>query len=128
MNHRKSLLPIALIAVFLIGCSTLYTGVVSLTSVVDSAMKEWAKMSVAGKTTPDFDAKVVKAHDQYRAACGVAQAALIQYKAGGDQAKYISALQAAKVAASGLLDIILPLLTVDKADTFRGQLAKANSP
>lgn len=128
MNHRKSLLPIVLVAMFLMGCNTLYTGVVSLTSVVDSGMKEWARMSVAGKTTPDLDAKVMKAHDTYRSACGVAQAALIQYKAGGDQAKYISALQAAKVAASGLLDVIVPLLTVEKADTLTGQLAKANSP
>jgi hypothetical protein len=128
MNHRKSFLPIALLAVFLIGCSTLYTGVVSLTSVVDSAMKEWAAMSVAGQTTPSLDANVIKAHDQYRLAAGVAKRALITYKAGGDQAAYISALQAAKVAADGLLNIIYPLLTVDKADEFKGQLAKANSP
>lgn len=85
-------------------------------------------MSVAKKTTPELDAVVMKAHDKYRAACGTAQAALIVYKEGGDQAAYISALQAAKVAATGLLDIIIPLLTVDKADALQKQLAKASKP
>lgn len=128
MNHRKSIIPLLIAVAFLVGCNTLYTGVVSITSVVDSAMKEWASMSVAGKTTPALDANVIKIHDQYRLSAGVAKRALITYKAGGDQASYISALEAAKVAADGLLNIIYPLLTVDKADALKGQLLKANSP
>lgn len=128
MNHRKSIIPVLFAVAFLVGCSTLYTGVISITSVVDSAMTTWANMSVAGKTTLDIDTKVIKAHDQYRAAAGVAKRALIAYKAGGDQANYLTALEAAKVAADGLLDIIYPLLTVDKADALKSQLSKANSP
>lgn len=85
-------------------------------------------MSVAGKTTLDLDTKVIKAHDQYRLACGVAKRALTAYKAGGDQAAYLSALQAAKIAADGLFNIIYPLLTVEKADALKGQLVKANAP
>jgi hypothetical protein len=128
MNHRKSIIPVLLAVAFLVGCSTLYTGVVSITSVVDSAMTTWADMSVAGKTTLEIDTKVVKAHDQYRVACGIAKKSLIVYKAGGDQANYLTALEAAKVAADGLLDIIYPLLSPDKADALKGQLAKANTP
>lgn len=128
MKTRRSIIPVLVAVAFLVGCSTLYTGVISITSVVDSAMTTWADMSVAGKTTFDIDSKVIKAHDQYRAAAGVAKRALITYKAGGDQANYLTALEAAKVAADGLLDIIYPLLTVDKADALKSQLSKANSP
>lgn len=128
MNPRRLIIPVLVAVAFLVGCSTLYTGVISITSVVDSAMTTWADLSVAGKTSPEIDSKVIKAHDQYRIACGVAKRALIVYKAGGDQANYLTALEAAKVAADGLLDIIYPLLTVDKADALKSQLSKANSP
>lgn len=127
MNKKTNLAALGLI-LFLVGCQTLYTTGVSITSVVDSAMKNWAKLSVAGKTTPTLDANVTKAHDQYRAACGVAQQALIVYKQGGDQAAYITALQATKVAADGLLNIIYPLLTMPTAQELKAQLAKASVP
>jgi hypothetical protein len=128
MNHRKSIIPVLLAVAFLVGCSTLYTGVVSITSVVDTATTEWSNLSIAGKTTPEFDALVIKAHDKYRVSCGIAKRALVVYKSGGDQANYLTALEAAKVAADGLLDIIYPLLSPDKADALKGQLAKANTP
>lgn len=99
-----------------------------MTAVVDTGMKQWAALSVAGKTTPDLDAKVTKAHDTYRAACGVAQQALIVYKAGGSQDAYLTALQAARTAASGLFDIIIPLLTPGDGATLKSRLAKANAP
>lgn len=114
--------------VCLIGCQTLYTATISITSVVDSAMKTWASMSVAGKTTPTLDARVIAAHDTYRASCGVAQRALITYKAGGDQQAYIVALQATKIAADGLFEILYPLFTAPRAQELKTQLAKANVP
>jgi hypothetical protein len=128
MNHKKSLFPIiALLALLVAGCGTFYTGIVTLTGVVDSGMKEWAHLSNAGKTTPAIDASVKKAHATYQQACGVAKVALQQYKAGGSQANYVNALETAKVAAAGLFDVIVPLLTVDKADSLKTRLAKAST-
>ena len=127
MNHKTSLIPMILLLAFMAGCATFYTGVVTLTGVVDSGMKEWAHLSNAGKTTPALDANVKKAHAVYQQTCGVAKVALQQYKAGGSQASYLNALEAAKTAAAGLFDVIVPLLTVDKADSLKTRLAKAST-
>jgi hypothetical protein len=123
----KQLVSIALIAVFLIGCTTFYQSVVTLTAVVDSAMKQWAALSVAGKTSPAIDVRVSQAHTAYRQAAATAQEALIQYKATGDQGAYIAALNAAKVAAQGLIDLIVPLLNPVDASTLQSNLAKAKT-
>ena len=115
----------ALAVAFLVGCSTLYTTTVTITQVVDSGMKSWAKMSKAGKSTPAIDAAVMKAHGQYRGACAVAQTALINYKATGDNASYVSAIIAVRASVDGLFDLITPLLPPAKATTLKSQLAKA---
>jgi hypothetical protein len=111
--------------VLLMGCSTLYTTTVTITQVVDSGMKSWAQMSAAGKSTAAIDAAVIKAHDQYRGACAVAQTALINYKASGNNADYVSAIIAVRASVDGLFNLITPLLTPAKASTLKSQLAKA---
>jgi len=119
-------LPLAaFLLAFLVGCAGLYTGVVTVTSVVDTAMKAWADLSVQGKTTPAVDAQVKAAHDKYRAACGVAQSALVAYKASGDPAQYNVAVAAAKQAASDLVAIIVPLVTSAQASDLQTKLANA---
>lgn len=125
---KQARLFLVLLSVLLIaGCSSLYTGVVTITSVVDTTMKGWAELSVAGKTTPDIDAKVKAAHEKYRQACGVARDALKAYQAGGSQADYTAAFAAVRVAAAGILDIVTPLLTTEKASAIQSQFAKANT-
>lgn len=126
MKRTINLLSILLILI-VVGCSSLYTGVVTITSVVDSAMKEWASLSVAGKTNPGIDNQVIAAHNKYREAAGLAQTALMAYKAGGNQADYQNALAAVRVAASGLLDFITPLLTPSKAQTLHNNFDKAKT-
>ncbi len=116
-----------LVLTCLVGCATVYSGVVTLTSVVDSAMKAWADLSVKGATTPAIDARVVTAHNQYRQAAAVAESALLAYKANGDPGSYTSALAAAKTAASGLVDIIVPLLLPQQANTLKSNLSKAST-
>lgn len=118
-------LPTLLLVLFLVGCSSLYQDVITITAVVDAAMKDWAALSVTGKTSPALDAKVALAHDQYRHAAAVAQNALLAYKATGDQNQYIGALQAAKIAAQGLIDIIAPLLNPNEADRLTNNLIQA---
>lgn len=107
------------------GCTTLYRGVVTMSDVVDKAMTAWADLSVKGATTPAVDARVKAAHAQYQKSAAVARDALIAYKQGGDKATYEQALAAAQVAMNGVVNIILPLLTPDKADTLRAQASKA---
>lgn len=121
----RKLLVLSAVAFLLAGCASLYQSTVTLTSVVDSAMKNWAALSVRGQTSPAIDARVKAAHDIYRNACGVMAQSLQTYKQTGDQSQYIAALQAVKAAASGIIDLIVPLLTESQAQTLKSNLAKA---
>jgi hypothetical protein len=123
MKQTLLLIPLLLV----LACSSIYTGVVTITSVVDAAMKNWAQLSVAGKTSPAVDAAVTKAHDQYRKAAGVAQTALLAYKAGGNQADYLNALAAVRTTADGLVDLIVPLLTPSQGANLKIKLTKASA-
>jgi hypothetical protein len=125
MRQKTQTIAAALAVAFLVGCSTLYDTTVTITQVVDAGMKDWSQMSAAGKTTPAIDAAVVKAHDQYRAACAVAQTALINYKASGNNADYVSAIVAVRASVDSLFDLITPLLTPAKASTLQSNLKKA---
>lgn len=123
---KKFLFSVSIICI-LVGCSTLYSGVVTITSVVDSAMKQWASLSVSGKTTKAIDDKVTSAHDKYRQAAAATQAALIAYKANGDQSAYVAALAAARAAAGDLVNLIAPLLLPNSATTLQNNLSKAKT-
>jgi hypothetical protein len=124
---RKLNIPLVLLLACMVGCTGLYTGVVTVTQVVDTAMKGWADLAHQGKTTPAIDAQVTRAHDKYRGACGVASASLQAYKLSGDPAQYQSAVAAAKDAASQLVAIIVPLLSPSQSSTLQSQLTKANT-
>lgn len=124
-NIRLSIATLVLLA--LVACSTVYTGIVTITTVVDSAMRDWAQMSVAHQTTAAVDAKVIAAHDKYRAACSAAETALVAYKASGDQNAYIAAVTAARAAAGEIIDLIAPLLAPAKAQALHTQLASAKT-
>lgn len=115
----------ALALSFLIGCTTLFTGVVTITTVVDSTMKSWADLSVHGKTSPAIDLKVKAAHEKYRTACSVAQNALIAYKLSGDPTQYNATVLAVKTAAQELLNLITPLLAQPDAEELQKKLYNA---
>lgn len=122
----KLTIPI-LALVLLTACASVYTGVVTMTTVVDTAMKSWADISVKGLSSPSIDTKVVLAHDKYRAAAGVTQTALIAYKASGDPTQYNQALVLAKEAANQLLDLIVPLLTPKQGTDLKTKLSNAKT-
>jgi len=107
-------------------CVTVNRSVVTLTGVVDSAMKSWAALSVNGMTTPAIDAKVTKAHDKYRAACAVAETALMVYKQTGNNRDYIDALRSAQVAADAIIELVVPLLSKAEGDKLARQMQNAN--
>ena len=126
MKARNTIAMVA-IAVMLTACASLYTATCTITQVVDAGMRDWAQLSVAGKTSYAIDTAVIAAHDRYRQSCGVAQAALIAYKQSGDQVEYVAAISAVRAAADGLFDIITPMLTQTRADTLKADLQKASA-
>jgi hypothetical protein len=98
---------------------------VSITATVEVAMKEWADLSVAGKSSPEIDVKVVNAHNKYRASCQVALDALRAYKISQDPTQYNAAIAQAKVAAWNLIELITPLLVPDKSTELKTNLTNA---
>jgi hypothetical protein len=124
---RKHITTLAVV-LLLAGCTTFYKSTVTLTAVVDSAMRSWAQLSVAGQTSASLDAQVIKVHAIYQKSCGVAATALEAYKAGGDKASYILALEVARATAGDLFDLILPLLSSAKQTTLTTQLRNAVTP
>jgi len=70
---------------------------------------------------------VKNGHHRYRMAASAAQTALIAYKASGDNAQWIAALQAVRAAADEIIQLIVPLVTPEKATTLQNNLAKAKT-
>lgn len=124
---KKLYITIAVVAL-LCGCATLFTGVITITSVVDAAMTDWAELSARHQTTPEFDAKVIAAHDKYRAAAAIAQAALISYKLGGPDADYLKALQVLRDATTPLIDLISSIVAPKEGVKLKTSLLKATQP
>lgn len=122
-------LPAILFVLMLaVGCSTLNKAVVTVTSVVDVAMTDWAKASVAGKTTPELDAKVKAAHAEYRRVCGQLVPIYESAIAAGDTPKAADVLKSLRSAVDPLMDLILPLVTTTEAQTLTKNLNQASKP
>ena len=109
----------------LCGCGTLYNGIVTITQVRDSAMKELAALSKQGKISDATDTKIEVADKAYREAAETASKALIAYKAGGDKGQYVAALMAVKVAIASILDILTPMISQSEALSLNTSLSKA---
>jgi len=124
----KQLKRVGLLFAFLFifaGCATVYSTIITVTSVVDTGMKAWAEVSAKGYSTPAIDAKVVEVHNKYRASCEVAQKALIAYKQTGDQAAYLQAFAIVKATAADLIALIAPIIDSAKAVKLQTDLSKA---
>lgn len=121
-------LMVVIVALSFSGCVNGPRAVVTVTSVVDSAMRDWAAASKAGQTTPALDAKVIAAHDHYRAVCASALTILEAAKANGEQPDTAATLRTLRAAVDPLFDLITPLLSRDEASQLNSQLAKANAP
>lgn len=112
----------------LTACATTSRAIVTVTSVVDVAMQDWAKASVAGQTTPELDAQVTAAHDHYRAVCGSLAQILEAAQANGDQPTAAATLKTLRAAVDPLLDLIGPLISPAEAGRLNTQLANATAP
>ena len=117
-----------LVMLVLIGCKSTYSTIVTVTQVVDSGMKQWSRLANTGQTTPAFNTKVIAAHDNYRKAAAVAQLSLIAYKNTSNATNLVQALSAAKDGALPLVDLIVSVVSAEKGDRLRVDLAHAQKP
>lgn len=127
MKQLNTNLLITLALVFLTACSTLYQSTVTLTEVVDSASKEYARVFNDGLVSKEVDEKVTKAHGEYQKAASVAAGALRAYKLSGDVADYNKAFTEALKSANEFVNLIVPLLSSDKATKLKTDLEKAST-
>lgn len=119
-------LSLFLLIAVIAGCkSAVLRTIVTLTDVVDTASSSYADAWAKGVVPADVDAKVTRAHGEYRKAAGVAKEALIAYKNSGEKADYEKAFEAARRAASALINMVVPYLTAEKSDKIKTDLTKA---
>lgn len=111
----------------LTGCNTIPKAVVTVDSVVDGAMKEWAMAQRDGRTTPAFDAEVMSLHRQFNKAKLDAAVIWETYLRTGNTSDAASALRILKNAAVPLIDRLVP---VNRSALTESQqrLAIANQP
>lgn len=127
MRQIRTMVALSII-IAMAGCGTLFKATITLTSIEDSIMKEWATLHNDGKTTPERDREVMKAHDKFNEAKLVAAAALRAYAAGGDKDKYITALETARTLIDPILGLIQPLLAPEKVQTLKLKILNASEP
>ncbi len=124
---RNRSLPLALCVLFLVGCASFYTGIVSLTQITDGAAKTYAKLFNDGLVPPDVAVKVAAAHLQYRVDAKVAQDAMIAYRASGDGSTYQQAFALAQQSAASFIAAVVPLFAHDDAVKLQTQLKQVNA-
>jgi hypothetical protein len=124
----KKIITTLLMIGLLTGCTTMFQGIVTVTEVVDSAMKNWAHLSNTGQTSKEFDQKVMAVHDRYRQAAAVAQLSLNTYKVTANQADFTAALTAARDGAGPLIDLIASILNPVDSVALKTKLMKAQTP
>jgi hypothetical protein len=101
MKSIKFAIAISTLCVLMFGCATFYKTTIIATKTVDTAMTTWAAYVASGATTPSNDARVIRAHDSYRAACGDAASLLEVHKRNGEKVTVMSVIEGAGVIARG---------------------------
>lgn len=109
-----------------LGCATLFKASITLTKVVDTALKEAAALKVQGFMPAETELRLISAHETYRKAAGTAVVALEAYKLSGDKAEYVRALETARGAASSIIELLVPLIGAARSDDLKGDLKKAS--
>jgi hypothetical protein len=70
-RNLRNIAALVAMTTYLVACATTYRAAYSTIGItkatVDTGMKIWANAVVKGQTTPEQEAKVHAAHDQYRA-------------------------------------------------------------
>ena len=131
MTRQRLITHFALIAFLClnVSCQSLFKSVVTITSLVDGASKTYASLYNKGLIPAETATKVAKAHLAYREAAGVAQKALIAYKASGgtDKAAYDAAFMATLQAATEFINLCIPFFAPQDSIALQEQIRKANA-
>lgn len=129
MKNSRAL-PALFLMLLLAGCQSNYSGIVTLTSVVDGAAVEYARLYNDGLVPTELAQRVAAAHQSFRIACGIAKDALIAYKTGTDTnpERYNVALTAAQQSAQQFVALLLPLLPPHQSIALQQRLKEANAP
>lgn len=114
-----------LIVGLLCGCNSLYKGIVTITDVRYTALKQLAQLNKEGKISKETDAKIAEADVAFLKAAEATQKALIAFKESGDSAAYVRALQVTKSAVGSILDILLPMIEKQEAIKLQTSLQTA---
>jgi len=127
--NRQPIALLALVACLCVsaGCQTFYKSVVTITSIVDGAAKEYASLYNRGLIPPDVAAKVSVAFKNYQTDAKVAHDALVAYKASGDDTTYKQAFAAVYASATGFIEIVIQFFAPQDSIALQTQLKKANA-
>ncbi len=130
MKSSSNPTPIVLLALCLwvVGCTTVWQGTVTITAVVEKAAKEYASAYNSGLVPPDVHAKVSAAHLAYRKASGVAADALEAWNRDPANHDYTTALEAARTAALGFVDLLAGILSPQEVVKVRARIQQAVEP
>ena len=109
----------------LAACTSLPRTVVTITSVVDAASKEYARAYNQGFVPEDVDKKIDAAHAKYREACGVAKVALMNYQRTGNEVDYNTSLAVVRGTVLAILDAMEPYIL--SAAPYKAKLATTNT-
>lgn len=112
----------------LIGCASVFTTTITVTKIVDDAMRQWAHLSNTHQTSPALDANVIAAHDRYRMVAGIAQASMKAYQASGNPTDLATAIAQAKGAAMPIIDLIASILQPTQSAALKQSLTKVTAP
>lgn len=121
----NKLIMTGLVVVLLCGCNSLYKGIVTITDVRYTALKQLAQLNKEGKISKETDAKIAAADDAFLKSAEATQKALIAFKESGDSVAYVKALQVTKSAVGSILDILLPLIEKQEAIKLQTSLQTA---
>ena len=116
-----------LVVLLLASCTTFYRSVVSITSIVDGAAKQYASLYNRGLIPPDVAAKVSVAFKNYQTDAKVAHDALVAYKASGNDTTYKQAFAAVYASATGFIEIVIQFFAPQDSIALQTQLKKANA-
>src|SRR5262245_20789405 len=124
-GRMKRVLPVVLVLAWLNACTSFYTGIVSLTKVVDDAAHDYARLYLKGLVPAEVATKASRAYADWQTAVGLLADALEAVKAG-KQGDANVAFAAARTAANNFVDTIFGVIGKQRTTEVRALIAKAN--
>lgn len=100
-----------MIVMVLIGCSSPFSAIITVTKVMESARSQYDAIYQQGLVSGEVEAKAQLAWSSYQKAATVAADALEASQTTGDQSGYKTALAVVKAAVNAFIDAITPVIS-----------------